>query len=475
MVKYISMEGTKIDFAGVMEFLQASIHKEGTVLILGARAGGFFRGQHLYNTMTAYGDPSFSQLPRGEQFGKCYSLLTSSALFTMDEIDTILIASLNDADLTDADECLATLVKQGVFDVIVSTNVDNLLEQALEKEGMKELHDFDVFSPNFDTTIRSERKFPRRIIKAFGELRTRDYIYTMTPQARLHSARNLETTLKKELERNILAVGLDPVWDAEILSAISCKGKAFWHISEEELDKYGTLGKVGETRQFEHVMGINGSYSSTMKELRELLTGSTLSGTAQTESMQADQTLRENREVIDSILALDEIPNSPPTETPRLAVDNPLEIFISYVPEDELLCQELITHLSTLKDQKDQKTINIRHHRRIVAGLSRRTEIDRFLNTASLILLLVSANFIASEDDIHSLEIERAMELHEKKKALIIPIILRPVDFNGMPFKDLMSLPANGKPVTAWDDRDSAFVDIIKGIKNVIEYLKKNH
>ncbi len=191
--------------------------------------------------------------------------------------------------------------------------------------------------------------------------------------------------------------------------------------------------------------------------------------------MQADQTLRENREVIDSILALDEIPNSPPTETPRLAVDNPLEIFISYVPEDELLCQELITHLSTLKDQKDQRTINIRHHRRIVAGLSRRTEIDRFLNTASLILLLVSANFIASEDDIHSLEIERAMELHEKKKALIIPIILRPVDFNGMPFKDLMSLPANGKPVTAWDDRDSAFVDIIKGIKNVIEYLKKNH
>ncbi len=157
----------------------------------------------------------------------------------------------------------------------------------------------------------------------------------------------------------------------------------------------------------------------------------------------------------------------------RFSIDHPLEIFISYVPEDELLCQELITHLSVLKDQKDQRTINIRHHRRIVAGLSRRNEIDRFLNTASLILLLVSPDFIASEDDIHNLEVERAMELHEKKKALIIPIILRPVDFSEMPFKDLVALPTDGKPVTVWDDHDSAFFDIIKSIKAGLMHLNQ--
>src|SRR4051812_44343876 len=105
------MEDTKIDFTQMMRFLNTNMHKDGTVLILGARAGGFFRSQNFYNTMRVFGNPSFSQMPRMKQFGECYKLLIDSRLFTSDGVDTILIASLNDVDIIDADTYVAKLLK----------------------------------------------------------------------------------------------------------------------------------------------------------------------------------------------------------------------------------------------------------------------------------------------------------------------------------------------------------------------------
>ena len=366
---------------------------------------------------------------------------------------------------------MAKLLKQGVFDIIISTNVDNLLEQVLEKEGMKELHDFDVFSPKFDTTICSERKFSRRIIKVFGELRTRDYAYTMMRDVRLRSTQNLEEVLKKELARNILTIGLDPVWDVDILNAIPSQGEAFWYISEEEPNKLPALHEISKARQGELLVGVNGGYSNVLKELYELLKVRTPSDTIQTESTQVDTTLIENRELIEGIQGLGSIPViSPLPEVTLPEVETTQEIFISYVPEDELLFKKLTNHLATLKHQK---IINIWHQHRIIAGEYRKNEIDRYLNSSSVILLLVSADFNASDDYIHGVELERAIELHRREKARVIPVILRPVDWKGTPFDKLSPLPTDGKPVTLWDDYDSAFLDIVKGIRNVIEDLRK--
>ncbi len=95
------------------------------------------------------------------------------------------------------------------------------------------------------------------------------------------------------------------------------------------------------------------------------------------------------------------------------------------------------------------------------------------MNSASVILLLVSADFNASDDYIHGVELERAIELHRGEKARVIPVILRPVDWKGTPFDALAPLPSDGKPVTMWDNQDNAFLDIVNGIRDVIEDLKK--
>ena len=46
----------------------------------------------------------------------------------------------------------------------------------------------------------------------------------------------------------------------------------------------------------------------------------------------------------------------------------------------------------------------------------------------------------------------------------MIPILVRPVDWEKAPFGHLKVLPTDGKPITLWRNRDEAFKDIVQGI-----------
>jgi tetratricopeptide (TPR) repeat protein len=69
---------------------------------------------------------------------------------------------------------------------------------------------------------------------------------------------------------------------------------------------------------------------------------------------------------------------------------------------------------------------------------------------------------------------KRAMELHERGLARVIPIILRPTPWQGAPFSKLQVLPKEGRPVTEWKNRDDAFVDIVREIRNVATRLQES-
>ena len=144
-----------------------------------------------------------------------------------------------------------------------------------------------------------------------------------------------------------------------------------------------------------------------------------------------------------------------------------IEVFFSYAHEDEDLRDELEKHLSTLKRQG---VITDWHDRKIGAGTEWEGEIDTHLNTAHVILLLISADFMAS-DYCWDVEVKWAMERHEAEEARVIPIILRPVDWEGAPFGKLQALPMDAKPVTSWANRDEAFLDVARGIRAAVEAL----
>lgn len=150
--------------------------------------------------------------------------------------------------------------------------------------------------------------------------------------------------------------------------------------------------------------------------------------------------------------------------------NSPVEIFYSYSHKDERMQDKLKSHLTLLKRRG---VITGWHDRQIGAGEEWRDAIDEHLDSAGVILLLVSSDFLAS-DYCYDIELKRAMERHEEKTARVIPIILRPCDWTDAPFGKLQALPTNGKPVTTWGNPDEAYLNIAKGISAAVEKLHPN-
>jgi TIR domain len=71
-----------------------------------------------------------------------------------------------------------------------------------------------------------------------------------------------------------------------------------------------------------------------------------------------------------------------------------MEIFVAYSHEDELLRDELAKHLKPLQQER---IIRAWHDREIPPGGDWQDEIDRHLESAQIILLLISVNFLVSE------------------------------------------------------------------------------
>jgi hypothetical protein len=129
---------------------------------------------------------------------------------------------------------------------------------------------------------------------------------------------------------------------------------------------------------------------------------------------------------------------------------------------------KLETHLSLLQDQG---VISGWHDRRIAAGTEWDGAINKNLEEAGVILLLVSADFLASRY-CRDVEVKRAMERHEAGTARVIPVILRSVDWHTAPFGKLEALPRDGKAVTSWKNRDEAFTDVARGIREAVKDLE---
>ena len=130
-----------------------------------------------------------------------------------------------------------------------------------------------------------------------------------------------------------------------------------------------------------------------------------------------------------------------------------IEVFISYAHKDKKWRNELEKHLSVLKLQG---LITTWHDEQLNPGEDWQTEIDKHLNIASIILPLVSPDYLAS-NFTYGIEMRRALERHFTGEARVIPILLRYADWQNTPFNKLQFLPTNGKPIISWRDRDKAF------------------
>lgn len=144
-------------------------------------------------------------------------------------------------------------------------------------------------------------------------------------------------------------------------------------------------------------------------------------------------------------------------------------VFFSYSHKDEALRNQLESHLALLKHQG---LIEAWHDRRILAGSDLDRSISAEMEAANIILLLVSADFLAS-DYCYCREMARALERHEAGHARVIPVILRHCDWHSAPFGKLLALPKDGKPIVSWPDHDEAFADVARQIRSTVEALNR--
>lgn len=146
-----------------------------------------------------------------------------------------------------------------------------------------------------------------------------------------------------------------------------------------------------------------------------------------------------------------------------------VRVAFSYSHKDEELRDQLETHLKLLQRSG---FISSWHDRRIMPGDNWKDQIDDNFKQADLILLLVSADFIAS-DYCYDVEMKMALKRESSGDARVAPVILRACEWREAPFGKLQALPKDGKGVTSWGNRDEAWNDVATGIRRAVEELRQ--
>src|SRR5258707_551459 len=142
----------------------------------------------------------------------------------------------------------------------------------------------------------------------------------------------------------------------------------------------------------------------------------------------------------------------------------PINMVISYAYEDQHLFKELRTHLVSVEGALSVRVVDVSQ---LAAGEDRQQSITKHLNTADIILLLVSSDFLAS--DITFDLMERAIEKGMNNAVKVIPILLRSTDWLNTPLGELQSLPSSGRPITSSRDRDEAWLDVADNIRRICQ------
>jgi tetratricopeptide (TPR) repeat protein len=144
-----------------------------------------------------------------------------------------------------------------------------------------------------------------------------------------------------------------------------------------------------------------------------------------------------------------------------------VKVFYSYAHEDEVWRKRLDQHFSFLK--REEKIVSW-YDGELRAGEKWRGKIEEYLDSADIILLLVSAAFADSEF-CYSVEMKRAMERHEDGEAVIVPILLHPCDWTNSPFAPLQALPRGDGAISEWQSTEKALYEVTRGVREVVEEL----
>lgn len=271
-------ETSEFSIQKMAQLLKVRKHTGRTALFLGARTGGLFRSQLFYDSLQDFSLHDFSLLNTFERFAECYRVLIKPREFGETDIDSILTGALQGVSTIYADLCVAELLKQGIFDLIITTCIDDILEQALTSVELKELYDFSVFFPRnaLNTQEKSiDRGGKFKLWKVFGDLGSRAYNITgRVSHVQAHA--DLRQILEETRTRDVLMVGFDPVWDGDLLHALFPRSpslSSLWFVNDQKPEEGTQISQYLQNCQAKCIDGIEGSYENFFEDLHRQITG----------------------------------------------------------------------------------------------------------------------------------------------------------------------------------------------------------
>ncbi len=139
-------------------------------------------------------------------------------------------------------------------------------------------------------------------------------------------------------------------------------------------------------------------------------------------------------------------------------LSQPLNLCYCYAYEDSKYLKELDMHLAMLKTQGISQTW---YDCALSPNGFWEQAIATHINTAHIVLLLISAHFISSEK-CYRREMACAMERHHKREACVIPILLSDVDLEDSYLSELRMLPNNDRPITRSRDKAQTYTEVAR-------------
>lgn len=140
-----------------------------------------------------------------------------------------------------------------------------------------------------------------------------------------------------------------------------------------------------------------------------------------------------------------------------------MNAFISYSHQDSQMLDILHKHLVQL--QRDE-TITAWTDRKILAGGNFAEDISSSLENSQIFLALLSPDYIAS-NYCYEQEFKTALNMLNEGRIIIVPIILEACDWQSTPFGKFKALPNDGKPVSAWENKNNAFLDVVQNLRKL--------
>lgn len=471
-----SSELSVADLAQLLRETQGIDHR--IVLFLGSRAGALFRSKYFYETCKFYSARSFNALPQIKQFAECYRVLHQID-FSKDDLLKLLTDSLHALPLSEPDILLAELVKKGIFDIIISTNVDGMLEQAFSHTAMRALYDYQIFIPQHDSIddIYHIALEPCcKLVKIFGDIALQKY--TMIGRDMyLENNQRLKHYLGTVLSNDVLMVGYDPLWDRAIAGIFPEEGRRFWLVSEEKnSDDSMPLLQVMEKYKERYVIGGDGSYDQFIKALHwhivkeELL--SSQSATSYSLSSPGSPALPE---VFSTEWNLEKVVIEPISEVkaspivPRVESDKGprSKVFIGYSQQDKKYLEQLKKHLAPYRNNP----LDIWDDTKIVAGTKWREEMQKTLAATKTAILLISPDFLASSFIAENI-LPPLLHAAGEGGASIVPFLLKECVMEATPLQEFQVFN-HSEPLTAkkGNDRNKAWADLVRF---VVQQMKQD-